>query len=286
VVHWPVPSGRARDDSVIQRVLTEGITFLGNDGFYLEPPTDERPFFFQNVRAFGRSPSARSGLSHNDTAALLPRYLILAVGLATLALFFTPFLVPGTLATAGDFWRGSLYFVAIGLGFMFVEVPLIQRFVLYLGHPSYAITLVLAGILLGSGLGSLAAGCVPVERLARLRLLAPAAVMTVLTAIHVAVGETLGWSFPSRAMISLVLVLPLGFVLGFPFPLGMMRFSDRNRAWFWALNGAASVLASASAVTLATYVNLTGVGWLGAGCYVTACLALPAEPGTARPFGR
>lgn len=260
----------------VQHVLRNGPAALEAYGFHLDAPTDERPFFFLNVRAFGRIPPGIGTFSHNEAAALLPRYLILILGTLPLALFFVPFLCTHSLQRGPGFWQGSAYFAAIGLGFMFVETPLIQRFVLYLGHPSYATTVVLGAILLGSGLGSLAAGRLNGARLARLRLLVPGAVVAAALALRPAFEATLGSPFPTRVAISLALLLPLGFVLGFPFSLGMIRFGGQ-RAWLWAMNGAASVLASASAVTLATYVSLGGVVWIGAACYLAACLVFPSE---------
>jgi len=275
-VLWPLPEGIGGEELPVQHVLRNGPAALEAYGFHLDAPTDERPFFFLNVRAFGKIPPGIGTFSHNEAAALLPRYLILILGTLALALFFVPFLCTRSLQRGPGFWQGSAYFAAIGLGFMFVETPLIQRFVLYLGHPSYATTVVLGAILLGSGLGSLAAGRLNGARLARLRLLVPGAVVAAALALRPAFEATLGSPFPTRVAISLALLLPLGFVLGFPFSLGMIRFGGQ-RAWLWAMNGAASVLASASAVTLATYVSLGGVVWIGAACYLAACLAFPSE---------
>ena len=134
---------------------------------------------------------------------------------------------------------------------------------------------VLAAILLGSGLGSLAAASFPMQRLTQVRFLLPVAIAAVTIALTYVFEASLGASLPARVGISLGLLFPLGFALGFPFPAGMIRFGDRNRAWFWALNRAASVLATVSSVTLATYTGLTGVAWLGVGCYLVACVVLP-----------
>jgi len=273
---WPISPGLP-DDWFVHVALRDGPSRLEALGFYLEPPTDERPFFFQSVRAFGRIPSDIGSFSPNEAAALPPRYLILGTGLIALLLFFTPFALARRLESNPRFWSGSIYFVAIGLGFMFVEVPILQRFVLFLGHPSYAATVVLGSILLGSGAGSLAAGSTGFARAAALRLLLPAAVVSVALLLKPVFGATLGWPLAGRIGVSVAILLPLGFLLGLPFPVGMIRLGDGGRAWFWALNGTAGVLASAAAVTLATYVDLTGVVWIAAGCYVVAGLVLPRE---------
>jgi hypothetical protein len=260
----------------VSRALVQGVDALTENGLFLDPPTDDRPFFFQNVRPFSSiNPLLQSVLSFNDRAARLPLFLILAVGSLTLVLFFAPFALARRLERGPGFWRGSAYFIAIGLGFMLVEAPLIQKFILYLGHPSYATTVVLSGLLLGSGLGSLAAGKVDLAQISRLRWLLPLAIAIVNVALSPIFGATLGVAFAPRVAVSLAIVVPLGVCLGFAFPTGMIAFGERNKAWLWALNGAASVLATTTALALAPYTGLTGVVWVGAICYLGATFALP-----------
>ena len=81
------------------------------------------------------------------------RKLMLTLMAVTVALFFAPFAMTRWLGGGTDFWRGSGFFLCIGLGFMFVEIAWLQRFVLYLGHPSLATTAALGSMLLGAGLG-------------------------------------------------------------------------------------------------------------------------------------
>jgi hypothetical protein len=272
--HWPLPRG-TRPGSLASVVLTEGPSKFEEKGLFLAPPTDERPFFFQNVRAFSSVSKKLGKLSFNDRAAVLPKLLLGSVALVTLALFFAPFLLAERIERYPFFWRGSSYFVAIGLGFMLVEIPFLQKFILHLGHPSYATTVVLSAILLASGLGSAAAAKLPAARLHRIRFLLPAIVMaTSLLAVPIC-AATLGSSLGVRIAVGFALMCPLGFVLGFAFPTGMIRFGDGNRAWFWAMNGAASVMASVSTVALAAYAGLSGVMWMGAVCYLAACALLP-----------
>jgi len=274
VRHWPLLPTPPPESQVIE-VLLRGPKRLEAYGLYLAPPSDDAPFFFQNIRAFTPvDPRLISHLSMSDHAAVLPRFLILSVGLLTLVLFFTPFLFT-RLERVPSFWRGCGYFTAIGLGFLWLEIPLIQKYVLYLGHPSYATTAVLSTLLVGSGIGSLIAGRTSWTLLSRARWTLPVVGAGVVLLAPWVMRTTLGWAFAPRVLLSLLLTAPLGFVLGFGFPAGMIRFGDGSRAWFWALNGAAGVLASVSSVTLAAYWGLPGVAWLGVGCYAAACLFLP-----------
>jgi len=280
--HWP-PSLQPPPKSRILDVLTHGPEAYESLGLYLAPPVDDRPFFFQNVRAFDElDPTVFKRLSFNDDAARLPRFLIASVGGLTATLFFLPFLFAGRLRRGQGFWRGTLYFLAVGVAFMLVEVPLLQRFVLYLGHPSYATTVVLSTLLLGASLGSWSASRVSPDRITRLRFLLPGAVVLVNLGLATLFDRTIGASIWVRVLAASTATVPLGFLLGFAFPVGMMRFGEGHRAWFWAVNGSAGVLASVSAVAVASYIGLSGVAFAGAAAYVVACLVLPAR---SRPAG-
>jgi hypothetical protein len=272
--HWP-PHPETYKTSLVARVLQEGASSLEQSGLYVSPPTDDRPFFFQSVRAFSLvDPDLLEKLSINDRAARLPRLLLGIVGVLTAVLFFAPFFFTPGLTRGPPLWRGSLYFVSVGVGFMLVEIPLIQRTILYLGHPSYATTVVLFTLLLGSGLGSWVAGRCGTPRLTRLRWLLPAGVAVLTVALDSLTQPTLGWPAAGRIALTTAAIGPLGFLMGFAFPVGMIRFGEFGRAWFWAVNGASGVLASVAAIALAAYVGFSGVIWLGVGCYLLAGLFL------------
>lgn len=273
--HWP-PSANSPSGSLVASVLMRGAADLEAQGLTLEPPTDDRPFFFQNVRVFSRlEPSLRGAISVNDRAARLVGVPLVVMAALTLALFFAPFALARRLERSSHFWRGSGYFVAIGAGFMLLEIPLIQRFILYLGHPSYAVTVVLSTLLLGSGIGAWRAGRTGLGRAWRWRFAVPLAAVGVAAGLSPFFAATLAWPLPARVALCFASIGPLGFLLGFAFPVGMIRFGDASRAWFWALNGAAGVLASAATVAIAPYVGLTGMIVAGVACYIVACLALP-----------
>jgi hypothetical protein len=272
--HWP-PGDHTPADSQVIEVLSAGPGKLEKHGLFLDPPTDDRPFFFQSVRAFGSvDEDLMAEISVNDDAGRLPRFLISTVLVLTLLLFFAPLSFRRQRRSPG-FWRSCGYFLSIGVAFMLVEIPFIQRFILYLGHPSYATTVVLSTLLLGSGAGSAMASRIDMALLTRLRWLLPAAVMLANLAAAPCIEATIGWPVMARVTLSILAMAPLGFFMGFAFPAGMMGAGESDRAWFWALNGAASVLASASCVALAAYIGFSGIVWLGAAGYFLACLLLP-----------
>jgi hypothetical protein len=171
-----------------------------------------------------------------------------------------------------------LYFAAIGAGFMLVENVLIQRFVLYLGHPSYATTVIIASLLLGMGVGSMAAVRLGVGRLARWGFIVPGVLALLVVVLPGFFRISLGLPLGLRASMSVLCLLPVGFSLGVFFPLGMIRFGDELKPWFWALNGFFGVVAAVLSLALSMQFGFHMVGLMGAGIYLVAWLGLKAAP--------
>ena len=255
------------------------VAALAKTGLVLSPPTDDKPFFFQMASPLHAPTAAtvqQTGV--NAQSVVLLRRLMLIMGGLTLVLFFLPFALSRWLPRAAGFWRGSAYFTAIGLGFMLLEIAWLQRFVLYLGHPSRATTAALASLLLGAGLGSMLSGRLRVAQVARAGWIAAVGAAALNASLSSVVAATLGWPLGARIAITCALLVPIGVVMGCFFPLGMVRFGESHRPWFWALNGAASVLASVASLALAMELGLSAVAYLGAGIYVAAWLLFLVGP--------
>lgn len=281
VRHWPLHPGTP-PMSLLVGVLQAGSDVIEKHGLDISPPEDDRPFFFQTVPLLGDvDPMVVQLSSPNEHSVLILRWLLGLLSVLTVLLFFLPFVLSRRLDRRAEFWRGSGYFLAIGLAFMLVEAGWIQRFILYLGHPSYATTVVIATILLGAGAGSIVAARTSIAAIQRYAPVLP----VVLAGVNLALGPlfhaTLGASFVLRILISIVLLVPTGFLMGFAFPSGMIRFGDGNKAWFWALNGAASVVATVFSLALAMGVGFPNVIFLGVGVYLVAALLLRGQGGQA-----
>ncbi len=271
---WPMPVG-APPQGMLQMAMVHGPGPFAKAGFDLSPPTDDRPFFFQTLDV-RHPPDARllASVSENEHAVMQLRRLLVIVSGVTVALFFLPFLLGGAVPRAQGFWAGSAYFSAIGLGFMFVELPLLQRLGPYLGHPSRATVVVLGTMLAGAGIGSLIAGRVREERAVLVPLVVPVLAFVLARAIGPMSAATLGASLATRVGCSIAMVAPVAVAMGFCFPVGMARFGEANRGWFWAVNGATSVLASVSTLVLALAFGLSRVLLVGVVCYAIAALVL------------
>ena len=181
---------------------------------------------------------------------------------------------------------GSAYFALIGLGFMLGEISLLQYFSVYLGHPIYSLAVCLFSLILATGLGSLASERLPIAS-RRGMLVWGLVVGSLLLALPVGLADvfqaTTGRELAVRIAVSLAVVLPLGFLLGFAFPTGMklVEAIDADPTpWFWGINGATGVLASVLAVIVSlsfgirVTLSLAGLCYLG---LIPAALWLVAQ---------
>ena len=225
----------------------------------VRPTTDDRPFFFHTTKlenqfnvAFGKTMLFGNGLS-----ALLT---LLGISAALVMLF-----VIGPLALAGgrtDRPRGWLawlvYFGALGAGFMLIEVSVLQRFVLLLGHPVYSLTVTLFSLLLGTGLGAGWSRRFDDRSLRRAGLMGVATVATIAIVVILIATPIVSWAIPLarsvRMLIAVAVLVPMGIALGVPLPTGLRLLSGiapQMMAWAWGINGAMSVLGATLAIFIA-----------------------------------
>jgi hypothetical protein len=265
--------------------------FIERYKYRLEPASDDRPYFFHFFK-WSSLPEwlalrARGGVSLMEWG-----YPVLVAALAQ-ALVAGAILILLPLVLAGQPLprpgRGPvfLYFALLGMAFMFVEIAFIQRFLLFLGHPLYAVAVVLAGFLLFAGLGSLLSGRLGLraERLAAaaagLAALLALAYLIVLPGLFEALA---GLPDAARIAVSLGLIAPLALAMGMPFPLGLRRLAAAAPAflpWAWGVNACLSVAAALLASLLAVHLGFGAVVTLAALAYLFAAATfarLPASP--------
>ena len=250
----------------------------------LSPTHDSAPFFFNSLR-LRRIPSllAVLGTVGNLRAIAFLLCFLLAAAALLLAVVLAPLAIQRTVNRAGGpNFAAIVYFVAIGLGFLLAEMAMMQQLSLLLGRPIYSLAVVLAGLILATGLGSFFSG--KMVHVVGIAGRVPAAVACLLVAgyssialpaIHLYAPLPL-WQ---RVGVCLALVAPCGVAMGFCFPVGLRRMSTLGRQadlpWMWALNGAASVLGSFLAVILSMETSLAVTGAVAACCYALAALTLP-----------
>jgi hypothetical protein len=165
-----------------------------------------------------------------------------------------------------------LFFIAVGFGYILVEISLIQRFVLFLGHPTYALTVVVFLLLLSSGCGSVAARRWIADSNRILPLLGLIACLILLNVLVLPrlLSAAVGLPFLIKLFLSGLVLAPLGFLMGMPFPSGLRLV--KTVEWAWALNAAASVLGSVMAMIIAIHYGLTITLVCAAVAYLLAAL--------------
>jgi predicted membrane-bound spermidine synthase len=261
--------------------------FAQSYGYNVAPVTDNAPFFFFTLKApqILREEGLRKGIDWKVNLGVLVLLLVLIISICAV-LFF---LVLPLALKAGAIRRSPvplLYFVAIGLGYILVEITFIQRFVLFLGHPTYALTVVIFLLLLSSGVGSLTSRLwLPRPQMAWIPLaLTIATLVTYIFFLPARLAGLVGLPLAARLLISALLLGPLGFVMGMPFPTGLRALAtpdssgmlrDSTIEWAWAMNAAASVLGSVLAMVIAIQFGLGATLACGAIAYASAWLLLP-----------
>ncbi len=252
-------------------------------------PTDERPFFFHMLRLsdFLSRPEAASDYEFNLVAIqVLVSLLIIVTVLTGLCIF-----VPLVLSTDRRDLRGSmpefLFFGGIGLGFMLIEISQVQRLIVFLGHPTYGLSVLLFSLLLASGVGSLAVQRGLLGQRDRRWIVMAFGLLTFFAAFGMLTPTVIqvmrGSPTSMRIGVGVILMLPLGFFMGMPFPVGIRASSGSARLWpwYWGINGAVSVLASVLAVAISLARGISFVFWLGALSYAVALVALKKMKGGA-----
>jgi spermidine synthase len=268
--------------------------FIARYKFDITPATDERPYFFDffkwrtlpELMAIRRAGGA--GLLELGSLILVAT-LIQAMALSAVLIMVPLWATRRVLTSSSQIWRVAAYFLALGLAFLFVEIAFIQKFILFLSHPLYAVAVVLAGFLLFAGVGSAISSWFAERVDARLRIrpgrgphlsalqLSIAGIIAVsllyVVILSPVLDSLLYLTDVAKIVVSLGLIGPLALFMGMPFPLGLSRvwFGARSLVpWAWGVNGCASVLSAILATLIAmtlgfSMVILTaGIFYLGA----------------------
>ena len=272
----------AADEHFASLAAPEGPA-AGVDAFEenVSPPTDDRPFFFQMADL--RTLIGGAGFASDDsTRPVLVLGLLAAIVLAlTLGFIVLPLLLKTDRASHRGMAPFYTYFAGIGLGFLLVEIAQLQRLTVFLGHPTYALTVVLFSLLVFSGLGSMASTRIADPRRPALTLVPLGALLLTVAAIGFltpALVERMdAATTPARIATAVAILMPLGLVMGVPFAIGMRAASTRAgapTAFLWGINGATSVCASVLAVTIAVFFGISAAYWTGLAAYAVAAASL------------
>ena len=259
--------------------------FFAGYPYDVAPPTDDHPYFFhffkwqqtpEILQTLGKTWQPFGGSGYLVLVGLLILVVILSTGL-----IFLPLLAMKSDRGAEEGCplcspvpspiRYLLYFALLGLGFLFVEIPLLQRFILYLGQPAYAFAIVVSALLVAAGVGSrYLSGWLPLRATLWGIALLAVAYPWLLSFLFQA---TLQLPFAGRVAVTVLAIFPLGMLLGIPFPRGVRLLGQTAPAltpWVWAVNGCASVISAVLAAMVALTWGFSAVLWGAGGAYALA----------------
>ena len=282
--------GQPVKSNVVNTVVTTPSTklnsFYASYPYNITPTTDNDPYFYHFARFGNVASNFFHRLSSEDREnAVGERVLLLLLAvsiIAAAALLLLPF------AVVHDVWRrlprkglSAVFFAGVGLGFIFFEITLMQLLNLFLGYPTYSLTITLMSLLVFTGLGALISQRVKQRERAIPRLLIAVAALCVfyLFGLVPMTNALLGIPLALRIIIAFAVMAPLGLCLGMFMPIGLGEISELGEfprhyvAWGWAVNGFASVVGSALATILSMTFGFDWVLFLGLVCYVLAVAA-------------
>jgi spermidine synthase len=257
----------------------------------VSPVNDNAPFFFFTLKLdqILHQEDLSQGIDWKVNLGVVVLAMVLVISfVAVLAFLVIPLTVRGGRKQERPI--RLLYFVGVGLGYILVEIAFIQRFVLFLGHPTYALTVVVFLLLLSSGAGSLASRkwVAQTQRAWHPLIFIVGALMLYVFVLPGLLNVLVGLPFWAKLPVSAALLVPLGFAMGMPFPTGLRalasvpvpefpaaakgEFEENAVEWAWAMNAGSSVLGSILAMVIAIQFGLSFTLACGAVAYLTAFL--------------
>lgn len=285
--------GNAPGDPVLRDILSATTKMdlaaaVADREFNYTPPTDENPYFFNMLKlsnlklAFNPQPGVVRG---NMIATLSLLGLLLALLVLTAITIVVPLALRtrfgiDTGVSRRTMWSGALYFSLIGAAFMFLEIAFIQRLTVFLGHPVYALGVLLFTLIASTGVGSLMSERLPLTRSPWMFVFPVVTVSLIIVirfSLSAIIADMITSSSLTRIGISVLVIFPMGMMMGFFFPTGMrlaQSASAGETPWYWALNGILGVLSSALAVLFSIFIGISLNFYIAAVCYALVLISL------------
>ncbi|MGR9086757.1 MAG: SAM-dependent methyltransferase [Gammaproteobacteria bacterium] len=268
----------------------EHVAYIDGYKFDIRPATDDQPYFFKFFK-WATLPEIVSLYGQGGISLLESGYIILVAG-ALQALLAGALFIGLPLALwknklgfdphSSAPWRMLAFFFCLGLAFLFIEIAFIQKFILFLHHPVYSVSVVLSAFLISAGIGSHASRVLAHKRHGHwypvIGIAATAFVyLIVLKDLTALLLHQPPWI---NILVSILLTTPLGFFMGMPFPIGLIRAGQLDPAlipWAWGINGFASVISAMLATLIAIHWGFNAVIVTAAGLYMLAGVCLPSN---------
>ncbi|MDO8938803.1 MAG: SAM-dependent methyltransferase [Methylicorpusculum sp.] len=273
-------------------LVEQGEDFIADYKFNIEPSTDDRPYFFHFFK-WRTLPEILSLLGQGGISLLESGYLLLLIGLVqaasvSLILIVVPLALwkrkLGISSGSRRHFRVLSYFSCLGLAFLFIEIAFIQKFILVMHHPLYAMTVVVSTFLLSAGIGSHYSKKLS-ETIEKSMIIWPIAGISLVSTLYILSFEgiidfLLQMNDLTKIICSVGLIAPLGFCMGMPFPMGLSSLSRTTPElipWAWGVNGCASVVSAILATLIAMQFGFTVLVFMALGLYGLAALSFPGS---------
>jgi len=251
--------------------------------YNVAPSTDNNPFFYNFIQ-WKTVFNVFNNSKYSFTTPVFGQAILLLLLIQSIIFSFFFIILPLLVSKKRFTWGIStgylLYFLCIGVGFMFMEISFIQKFVLFLGYPAYAFAITLFSLLLFSGLGSYWTGKLksrPEQTIKKLIFLLVPTLLAYTLLLDTIFEAFIGLSFFMKIIITILTQLPLGLLLGMFFPLGIKILNDYKPEmipWAWGVNGMSSVVSTVGAIIIAMSFGFRCVSYLAIITYCIGTLSL------------
>ena len=260
--------------NTIQQLLKDKKDFYKDYLFDVSPVYDDKPYYF-NFFKLSKFFELKRILGQRWNPFLDPGFLLFFIFIQALILALLFIFIP-------LFWKKKIkkisnkkslfYFFAIGIGFLFIEIVLIQKFILFLGHTIFSTTTIIFSILLFSSLGSLYSQRINVKNLKKVIFILFLLIIVYSFLLKFFIENFITLDLIPKIILTSICIAPLSFLMGFAFPLGIKKISKELIPWAWAVNGSASVLSPILAIMLALFFGYNFVFLLAGVVYLVGVL--------------
>jgi spermidine synthase len=274
-------------DSAQEILSGECERFYSDYAYNIRPATDDRPYFFdffklKSLPHMRRTLGRRQWLRFSEWGYLILAATLVQAVFASGSLILLPLVVSKPIRGVRSRKLATMvYFLLLGLGYMFLEMGFIQKLTLLIGHPVLGVAVTLSGFLLFSGCGSLVCGRLLSCRGATGIMIPIAASAIIIVGLAEMAGLRfcfdwlVGFSRPVRMLLGFLITGPLAFFMGMPFPSGLRQLHHHCRPlvpWAWGINGFASVTGAVLGTILAISVGFTALAGMALACYLLASI--------------
>ncbi len=251
--------------------------FQKNYIFDIGPVSDDKPFYF-NFFKLSKFPELYKTMGEKWQPFFDSGFLLFFIFMQASILSLIFILLPLYFHKKTDKKIPLIYFFAIGISYLFIEIVLIQKFILFLGHIIFSSSTIIFSILLFSSLGSLYSQRLKIKKLSKIIFSIFILTIFYIFLLNFVIDKFIALNLVPKIVLTVIITAPLGFFMGFPFPLGIRSIKKELIPWSWAVNGSASVLSPILAILFALYIGYNLVLFIAGIFYLIGLIFILPKP--------